>query len=90
MQVYHIAGNFQERKQFLQKKLSQIAPFLLPTDAMPPNFVEKTFATSHKTKFMKGFSPKSFLLYSLSLVHRSSEAIPNMECKLKIYLEKTP
>ena len=33
-------------------------------DATPPNFVEKTFANSHKTmKFAKVFSLKSFPLY---------------------------
>ena len=35
---------------------------------MPPNFVEKTFANSHKTtKFTKVFSLESFPLYSMKL-----------------------
>ena len=62
---YHIAGNVRGRK------LSQIGenrgenfcgllPFPTPTNAMPPNFAEKTFTNSHKTaKFMKVFSLKN-------------------------------
>ena len=38
----------------------------LPTDAMPQNFAEKTFANSHKTsKFVKLFSLKGFLPHGM-------------------------
>ena len=41
----------------------------MPTDAMPPNFTEKTFTNSHKTvKFAKVFSLKSFPLYGTNIV----------------------
>ena len=51
--------------QFLQRKLSPIARFCSTKGATPPNFMEKTFANSHKTaKFVKVFSLKGFLLYS--------------------------
>ena len=36
----------------------------VPKDTTPPNFVDKSFANSHKTaKFVKVFSCESFLLY---------------------------
>ena len=39
---------------------------VLPKDAMPLNFTEKTFAISHKTsKFVKVFSLESFPLYGI-------------------------
>ena len=38
----------------------------MPKDATPPDFVEKTFANSHKTvKFVKVFFLESFLLYGI-------------------------
>jgi len=40
--------------------------FAAPKDAKPPNFMEKTFADSHKTaKFVKVFSLESFPLYGI-------------------------
>ena len=42
--------------------------FAVLKDAIPPNFTEKTFASSHKTtKSTKVFSLKSFLLYSICM-----------------------
>ena len=47
---------------------------VLPKDATPPNFVEKTFANSHKTsKFAKVFSLESFPLYSIAVLRRKKE-----------------
>ena len=43
---------------------------VLSKDAMPANFVEKTFTYSHKTsKFAKVFSLKSFLLYMYGIYY---------------------
>ena len=40
--------------------------FAAPKDAKPPNFVEKTFADSHKTAtFTKVFSLERFLLFGI-------------------------
>ena len=50
--------------QFLRRKLSQILTRAAPKDATSPNFIEKTFANSHKTlKFAQVFSLESFPLY---------------------------
>ena len=70
--TYRIAGNFRWRNfcklvkiQFLQRKLSWIAHFCSAEGRHAPNFVEKTFAYSHKTaKFVKVF--ESFPLYGMS------------------------
>ena len=76
------APSYRITKSFQGRKLSQIRekydfrgdfrgllPFATPTDAMPPNFTEKTFANSHKTaKFAKVFSLESFPLYGISLL----------------------
>ena len=46
--------------------------FAVPKNAMPPNFVEKTFANSHKImKFAKVFSRKSFTLYGIRATLKS-------------------
>ena len=59
-------------ENFQGRKLSQIGenydlreenmlPFAVPTDAMPPNFVERTFANSHKTsEIYESFLPQKF------------------------------
>ena len=53
---------------------------LLPKDAMPPNFAEKTFVNSYKTsKFVKVFSLESFPLYGLYLVIGSVRYIVDVE-----------
>ena len=68
-----IAGNFRERKlsqigekyNFRGENFHRLLTFPVPKDTMPQNFAEKNFANSHKTtKFVKVFSPESFLLYS--------------------------
>ena len=56
--------NFVENKDFFGKRLE--CSLVLPNNATPPNFKEKTFANSHKTsKFVKVFSLKCFLLYGI-------------------------
>ena len=51
---------------FRGKNFRGLLTFAAPKDAMPPNFVEKTFADSHKSvKFAKVFSLESFLLYDI-------------------------
>ena len=48
--------------------------FAVPKDTTPQNFVEKTFANSHKTaKFAKVFSLESFLL-------NSKPPVPSEKC----------
>ena len=50
----------------MEKTFADCLLVLPPKDAMPPNFVEKTFANSYKTlKFSKALSLESFLLYSI-------------------------
>ena len=64
--------NFRElvKIRFSQRKLSWIARFYNAKECHAPNFVEKTFAYSHKTvKFAKVFSLESFLLYGTFRVH---------------------
>ena len=71
---YRIAGNFQGRKlsrigekyNFHRENFRGLLAFAVPKDAMPPNFVEKTFVNSHKTvKFVK-FSPSKVFCYTVS------------------------
>ena len=51
---------------FCGENFRGLLAFAVPTDAMPPNFTEKTFANSHKTvKFVKVFSLESFPLYGI-------------------------
>ena len=72
---YHIAGNFRGRNfrelvkiRFSGRKLSRIAHFCSGKGCHGPNFVEKTFAYSHKTvKFAKVFSLESFPLYGMCM-----------------------
>ena len=71
---YLIPGNFWGKKlswigekyDFRRENFWGLLTFTAPKDAMPPNFVEKTFANNHKTViFMKVFSLKSFPLYGI-------------------------
>ena len=87
-----LVGNFRGRKlsQFGRNKIFTENIFAdctlvsLPKDALPPNFVEKTFTNSYKTsKFAKVFSFESFPLYgiwdngfmSCSSIHRPEKAL---------------
>ena len=72
---YCIAENFRGRKLlrfggnkiFMEKGFADCL-VLLPKDATPP-ILWKTFANIYKTsKFMKGFSFESFLLYGMHLI----------------------
>ena len=69
-----MAGNFQGRKlsrigekyDFRGENFHRLLACAVPKDATHPNFMEKTFANSHKTtKFAKVFSLESFLLYGI-------------------------
>ena len=69
---YRIVGNCRGRKlpqigekyDFPREKFRILLAFAAPKDAMPPNFMEKTFANSHKTeKFAKVFFLESFPVY---------------------------
>ena len=52
--------------QFSQRNVRGLLGFATQKDATPANFMEKTFAYSHKTlKFAKLFSLESFPLYSI-------------------------
>ena len=60
--LYRIAENFQGRKlsqigekcDFRRENFRGLLAFAAPKDATPPNFMEKTFADSHKSaKFAK-------------------------------------
>ena len=71
--IYRIAGNFRGRKlpqigekyDFCGENFRGLLACAALKDVTPPNFMEKTFANSHKTtKFMKVFSLESFPLYS--------------------------
>ena len=78
--TYRIAENFLQKKTFANWWIFAEKTFvdcsLMPLkDAMPPNFTEKTFATSHKTsKSTKVFSLESSQLYS-SLIPRPSHRL---------------
>ena len=71
--MYRIAGIFRGRKfsrirekyDFREQNIRVLLPFAAPTDAMSPNFTEKTFTKSHKNaKFTKVFLLESFPLYT--------------------------
>ena len=64
---YRIAGNFHKmaKNRFSRRKLSQIARLYRAKDATPPNFAEKTFANSHKTRNLRKFSPLNFPQYGV-------------------------
>ena len=50
----------------VEKTFVDCSLVLLPKDAMPPNFTEKTFANSYKIlKFAEVFSLESFPLYGI-------------------------
>ena len=71
MEWYCITGNFWGRKllqigDFCGENFHGLLAFAAPKDATLPNFVEKTFANSHKTA--KVFSLEIFPLYSISLL----------------------
>ena len=72
--LYHIAGNFRGRKHlqigkkydFHRENFHGLLACAVPKDATPPNFVDKTFANSHKTvEFAKVSSLESFPLYGI-------------------------
>ena len=61
------SGNFRERKllrvwkKIFTKQTFTDCSLMLPKNGVPPNFVEKTFANTHKTtKLAKAFSLESF------------------------------
>ena len=59
-------ANWRKKKDFCGENVCRLLPFAVPTDATPPNFVEKSIANSHKTvKFVKVFSLESFTLYDI-------------------------
>ena len=73
---YCIAGNFQGRKllqigkkcDFRKENFRRLLAFATPKDATSPNFVESTFANSHKTvKFAEVFCFESFPLYGIPI-----------------------
>ena len=66
-----------EKYNFRGENIHRLLAFAVPKDAMPPNFVEKTFVNSYKNvKFVKVFSLKSFLLYGIySCFHVLASAI---------------
>ena len=58
-----------EKYDFHEENFHRLLTFAMPKDAMPPNLMEKTFASSHKTpKFTKVFSLESFPQRTLSLL----------------------
>ena len=67
---YHIAENFRGRKlsqigekyDFHWENLRRLLAFTMPKDTTPPNFVEKTFANSHKPR---KFSPSKVSHYTV-------------------------
>ena len=72
---------------------SLVLPIVLPKNAMPPNFTEKTFANSHKTsKFAKVFSLESFPLYGSEPRSRLEgwrvEGVSGYEAKLMYTLRR--
>ena len=52
-----------EKYDFHGENFRRSLAFAVPKDAMPPNFLEKTFANSHKTA--KVFLPRKFSLYGI-------------------------
>ena len=55
---------------FTEKTFCGLLTCSVPNNSMPPDFVEKTLANSHKTtKFAKVFSLESFPLYSIVLLY---------------------
>ena len=77
--TYRIAGNFWWRKlgekyDFHGENLHRLLPFAVPTDPMPPNFTEKTFANSHKTAKFASFLPWKFP----AIWYSSTLTIPNL------------
>ena len=74
----YIVGNVWGRKlgekyDFHGEKFRGLLAFAVPKDTTTPNFVEKTFANSHKTaKFAKVFYLESFPLYGIHMCGISS------------------
>jgi len=79
--IYCIAENFRGRKllwigekdDFCGENFHRLLAFAVPKDATPQNFVEKTFANSHKTtQFTKVCSLESFPLYGNCCIQHQS------------------
>ena len=54
---------------FAEKTLHGLLAFATPNDATPQNFVEKTFANSHKSQNSWKFSPSSYTVHVLASIH---------------------
>ena len=91
--TYHIVGNLRGRKllwigekcDFCRENFRGLLACAVPKDATPPNFMEKTFANSHKTaKFVKVFSLESFPLYNTH-THRQVQSRSPLRCPVTSY-----
>ena len=74
--LYRVAGNFRGRKHlqigekydFDRENFHGLLACAVPKDAMPPNFVEKTFANSHKTAKFAKIPPSKVFRYTVLYV----------------------
>ena len=52
--------------RFRWENFRRLLAFAVPKDTMPPNFAEKTFTDSHKTRNLRKFSPSKVFRYTVS------------------------